>query len=67
MGIRIIQMFRQNHFHPIVIRKSLMTAFRWRKPSLINEFIRENDLIHRQLVQTAASEIPVVSVLFKEA
>jgi hypothetical protein len=32
-------------FHPIVIRKSLMKAFFVIKPSLINKFIRENDLI----------------------
>jgi hypothetical protein len=61
-------MFRQNHFHPIVIRKSLMTAFFVGvKPSLINEFIGKNDLIHAAGAVTAASEIPVVSVLFKEA
>jgi hypothetical protein len=32
---------------------------------LINEFIRKNDLI-QAVGATAASEIPVVSVLFKE-
>jgi hypothetical protein len=45
-----------------------MTAFRWRKTSLINEFIREKRSDSYAVgAVTAASEIPVVSVLFKEA
>jgi hypothetical protein len=44
-----------------------MTAFRWRKTSLINEFIREKRSDSYAVgAVTAASEIPVVSVLFKE-
>jgi hypothetical protein len=61
-------MFRQNHFSSYRnSQKSNDSFFRWRKPSLINEFIGKNDLIHAAGAVTAASEIPVVSVLFKEA
>jgi hypothetical protein len=62
-------MFRQNHFHPIVIReRSNDSFFVGVKPSLINEFIREKRSDSYAVgAVTAASEIPVVSVLFKEA
>jgi hypothetical protein len=61
-------MFRQNHFHPIVIRERSDSFFVGVKPSLINEFIREKRSDSYAVgAVTAASEIPVVSVLFKEA